>query len=453
MPVRLGDIELTSVQDVRADDNRTLVELRVPGQAGSVFQDLGRAPASVVLAGLLVGEGAADTLERLRAAYQKAKALAFASDIAIGTELTEVVIADLVVRQESGYRDRYRYTLKIREHVEPPEDLAANQAAVDDAVAAEAAAWTAESAAASDALADPAGLADALEARPELLAHLSADQLAQTLGDNLDLIEPGKLGDVMDRVAAADPGKASDLLGKLKGQGKLAAFVDKLLTVGRTILGVARKLGGILMHLGELMDLINAARDLAASARPLIADARDFQTRWSARDLWTPPADELTVPTPTPRDLSRRVDDLVAALARLVGQELLHKLRDLAREYGLGGAVDTAARALITAAEAVQKLVGLLRTIADLVAHLWLVTTLAAGLGPLLDVTDDLLDPDQQQAARTSLRGLRWAAALLRAAPGRGELDALAASFTDLITRFRHFTLADLPRPLPGAPR
>ena len=136
MPVRLGDIELVSVQGVRADDNRTLVELRVPGQAGSVFQDLGRAPATVLLEGLLIGEGAPDALERLRTAYQKAEPLSFASDIAIGTEMTEIVIADLLVRQEAGYRERYRYAIKIREYIEPPENAATSRAAVNVAAPA-----------------------------------------------------------------------------------------------------------------------------------------------------------------------------------------------------------------------------------------------------------------------------------------------------------------------------
>jgi hypothetical protein len=459
MPVRLGDIELRSVQDVRADDNRTLVELRVPGQSGSVFQDLGRAPATVVLAGLLVGEHASDILDRLRAAYQKAKPLAFASDIAIGAEMTEIVIADLLVRQEAGYRDRYRYTVKLREHIEPPENAAANQAAVDASVKADAAAWADDAALAGDALAEPAGLADALAGRPEILAHMSADQLGESIGGSLEALDASKLGDVMDTVGTLDPAKGGGMLAKLNVLGKLGAFVDKLLSVGRTIVGVARKLGGILMHVGELMDLVKAAQTVAARAKALWTDALEFKDRWSIDALWRPPADALepfVVPSPTPRAVFLRVRDLSAALAELVGMEILKKVRDLAREYGLGGIIDAAARALITAVEAVGKLVDLLRKLAAVVAGLWLITELGARLGEVVVATGDLLADEERQDAESMLRDLRWASALLRAAPGPGDVDALGAALDALAQSFRHFTLADVAAPatvpaLPGA--
>lgn len=457
MPVRLGDIELRSVQDVRADDNRTLVELRVPGQSGSVFQDLGRAPATVVLAGLLVGEDASDILDRLRAAYQKARPLAFASDIAIGTEMTEVVIADLLVRQEAGYRDRYRYTVKVREHIEPPENAAANQAAVDAAVEADAAAWAGDAAAAGDALADPAGLADALAEQPGILAHMSADQLAGSIGGNLDAIEAGKLADVMDTVGTLDPAKGAGMLGKLNEAGKLGGFVAKLLSVGRTILGVVRKFGGILMHVGEIMDLIKSAKKLSAAATALWDDMGEFKDKWSLDTLWRPPADTpepFVVPSPTPRAVFLRLRDLTRALAELVALPILEKVRDLAREYGLGGIIDTAARALMKAVEMVGKLVDVLRKIAEAVAGLWLIIELGARLGELVVVTEDLLAEDPRREGREMVRDLRWAAALLRSAPGPGDVDSLRAALDALAQGFRHFTLGDVAAPgtIPAPP-
>lgn len=444
MPVRLGDIELKSVQDVRAADNRSLVELRVPGQSGSVFQDLGRAPATVVLAGLLTGEGAADTLEAMRSAYQKAKALSFASDIAIGTEMTEIVIADLIVKQDSGFRDRYRYAITIREHVEPPENVAANQAAVDAAVASDAAAWSDDAATAGDALADPAGLADALADNPALLSHMSADELGEAVGGNLDALGADKLGGIMDSMAAVDPAKAGGFLDKLRGMGKLGAFVGKLLDAGKTILAVARKVGGILMHIGDIMDLVNAVKDVGAAASALWTDGKAFADNWSLATIWSPPATEpFVAPEPTPRVMFERVSDLVAAVARLVGLEILKQVRDLAREYGLGGALDTAARALVGAVELVQKLVGVLRDIAAGVSCVWLLAEVGAQLGAVVVETDDLLDDAARAQAGTTLRTLRWAAVLLKTAPGPADVDKLKTGLADLIAAFRRYTLAE----------
>lgn len=443
MPVRLGDIELRSVQDVRAADNRSLVELRVPGQAGSVFQDLGRAPASVVLAGLLTGEGAAATLEQLRAAYRQARALAFASDIAIGTEMTAVVIADLHVKQDAGFRERYRYTLTIREHVEPPENAAANAAAVDADARSEAAAWAADAADAGAALAEPETLADALADNPALVEHMSADQLGDAVGGNLASLGGEQLGAIVDGVAAVDPAKAGGMLEALKRGGKLGAVVDKLVAAGRTILTVARKLGGILMHVGEVLDLVKHVKAVGAAASALGSDGREFAARWSLQTLWTPPADgPLVAPEPTPRAVLLRVADLVAALARVVDDPILKKVRDLAREYDLGGVLDAVARALVAALELVMKLVGVVRDVAAGVTALWLVAELGAQLGAVIAEADDLLDDAARESAAGALRGLRWTAALLRAAPGPDDVADLQSRFTALIAGFRRYTLA-----------
>ena len=68
MTVRIGKIELTGVQDLHTEEARTLVEQRVPEQQGSVFQDLGREPLTLVIEGLILGDEALSTLENLRQA-------------------------------------------------------------------------------------------------------------------------------------------------------------------------------------------------------------------------------------------------------------------------------------------------------------------------------------------------------------------------------------------------
>ena len=125
MPVRIGSIELTGLQDIRTADTRSLVQQRGPGQAGSVAQDLGREPVVVTMEGLLLGDDPHAALEELRQAQTDARPLAFAADAIAGAELTDVLIEDLQVRQLSGYRERYTFHLRVREYTEPPEPAGA----------------------------------------------------------------------------------------------------------------------------------------------------------------------------------------------------------------------------------------------------------------------------------------------------------------------------------------
>jgi hypothetical protein len=55
MTVRIGQIELNGVQNVYTEESRALVEQHVPRQDGSIFQDLGRDPLTVIVDGLLFG--------------------------------------------------------------------------------------------------------------------------------------------------------------------------------------------------------------------------------------------------------------------------------------------------------------------------------------------------------------------------------------------------------------
>src|SRR5262245_520307 len=139
MAVRIGKIDLVGLTNVQTEDNRSVVQQRGPGQSGSVSQDLGREPASVVMEGTLFGDGAAPALEELREAQTKAKPLAFAADAIAGAELTDVIIADFQVKQLPGFKNKYSFFLRVREHTEPPENQGASSAAVNNQAAATAA--------------------------------------------------------------------------------------------------------------------------------------------------------------------------------------------------------------------------------------------------------------------------------------------------------------------------
>ncbi|GLT24800.1 hypothetical protein GCM10007933_43060 [Zoogloea oryzae] len=278
MTVRIGKIELTGVQDLHTEEARTLVEQRVPEQQGSVFQDLGREPVTILIDGLLFGDEALSSLETLRQAHAKAEPQSFAADLVVGTDLTEVIIEDFRVRQVAGYKDRYRFSLRLREHIEPPQASDAAMADVNAGVAADGAAWGDTSLAAAGVLQDPASLPAALAANPALLESLDMDALGDAVANNLDSLDTGQLNGMLDTLAAADPTKAGGFFEALGKAGALGGMLAKYAQEGAAFLkqldpsklsSLMKAFSGGLDFLKQLKEVTDIATRLAGSIKDL----------------------------------------------------------------------------------------------------------------------------------------------------------------------------------------
>ena len=279
MSVRIGKIELTGVQDLHTEEARTLVEQRVPEQQGSVFQDLGREPLTIVIDGLLFGSDALSSLETLRQAHAKAEPQSFAADLVVGTDLTEVVIEDFRVRQLAGYRDRFRFSLRLREHIEPPQASDAAMADVNAGVATDAAAWGDGSLAAAGVLQDPASLAAALSANPALLDSLDMDALGDAVANNLDSLDAGQLDGMLNSIAAADPSKAGGLFSALGKAGALGSMLAKYAQEGAAFLKQLdpSKLSSLMKAFSGGLEFLNQLKKVADAAGRLAGDITQLQ--------------------------------------------------------------------------------------------------------------------------------------------------------------------------------
>lgn len=279
MSVRIGKIELTGVQDLHTEEARTLVEQRVPEQQGSVFQDLGREPVTIVIDGLLFGSDALSSLETLRQAHAKAEPQSFAADLVVGTDLTEVVIEDFRVRQLAGYRDRFRFSLRLREHIEPPQASDAAMADVNAGVATDAAAWGDGSLAAASVLQDPASLAAALSANPALLDSLDMDALGDAVANNLDSLDAGQLDGMLNSIAAADPTKAGGLFSALGKAGALGSMLAKYAQEGAAFLKQLdpSKLSSLMKAFSGGLEFLNQLKKVADAAGRLASDISQLQ--------------------------------------------------------------------------------------------------------------------------------------------------------------------------------
>ncbi|WP_309897339.1 hypothetical protein [Archangium sp.] len=263
MPVRIGKIELIGLTNIYTEDARNLVQQRVPGQAGSVFQDLGREPVTIVMEGILLGEDTLGALEQLRTAQMKATPMSFAADAVAGADLTDVLIADFQVRQLAGHESRYSFFLKVKEYVEPPPAEDAGAAAVNEAVAEDAASWAEGSVAAAGVLQDPDSLMDAVESNPELLGHLSPDELGSVVNQTKGNLSGKNFGTLLGSLGKVNPEAIGGFVNSLKQAGSLGEFIQKLATEGVNVLQLVKGL-----NLGAALKLIKA-----------IAGAGDFLSK------------------------------------------------------------------------------------------------------------------------------------------------------------------------------
>jgi hypothetical protein len=126
--VMLDDMVLPLVQDVRTREDQALVTHRVPGLDGAAYQHLGRHPAVISITGLLADDESLATLEELRKRFLSHEPMPFSADITTATDIKEVVIDNLVVREIAGRPQEYRYVLRLLEFVPPPPPLPPTQA-------------------------------------------------------------------------------------------------------------------------------------------------------------------------------------------------------------------------------------------------------------------------------------------------------------------------------------
>lgn len=117
----LDDLELSLVQVLRTEEDQLWLEHSVAGLQGSLLQRLNREPTSIHLEGVMAGEGVLEKLEKLRQLYQDAQPVPFTADIMTATEVTQVLIDTLAVRELGGKPERFEYTLGLVEFVDTPD--------------------------------------------------------------------------------------------------------------------------------------------------------------------------------------------------------------------------------------------------------------------------------------------------------------------------------------------
>ena len=117
----LGDWEIPRVADVQTLEQRSLVELSVPGQVGSVFQDMNSLPMQLTIAGSLYGgETNNEFLSQVREKYQEGAPVTFVSDIVTGTELQYVLIETMAFQINASNPEQLDYWLTLKESPPPP---------------------------------------------------------------------------------------------------------------------------------------------------------------------------------------------------------------------------------------------------------------------------------------------------------------------------------------------
>jgi hypothetical protein len=117
----LDNLELPQVQEIRTHDLRALAEHKPPGMAGSLLQNLGRRPTTLLLWGVASGPEARGFLTKLEDKFRAALPVPFTADIVNEAGIEKVRIANLQLDELAGKPERFAYVLTLREHLEPAE--------------------------------------------------------------------------------------------------------------------------------------------------------------------------------------------------------------------------------------------------------------------------------------------------------------------------------------------
>ncbi len=138
----IGDWAVPRIERIATVDRRRLARLSVPGLAGDLHHDLGSHSVAIDIEGSLHSdEERDDFLGKVRTPFLAGDPLTFVADITTATNLEQVVIEGLEVEEVNDSARSFRYRIRIRQYIEPPEppplvdDLGADLAPDLDALA------------------------------------------------------------------------------------------------------------------------------------------------------------------------------------------------------------------------------------------------------------------------------------------------------------------------------
>ena len=117
----LAGSELPQVQELTTSDLRALAEHKPPGKDGSLLQNLGRSPTTVIVRGMASDPAALGLIDELKQELRTGVPVSFVADITTDTGIDTVLVDDLQVRQLAGDSGRFAYALTLREFIEPVE--------------------------------------------------------------------------------------------------------------------------------------------------------------------------------------------------------------------------------------------------------------------------------------------------------------------------------------------
>jgi hypothetical protein len=121
----IDDLALDYVSWARQRTVHRSLSLPVPGLAGDVQQVTGRASYEIELAGIILGQDAADKLNSLQKKIGAGEEVTFTSDITGALELDKVIVVAAEFDERGGRPGYYDFRLLLRESppLPPPAEL------------------------------------------------------------------------------------------------------------------------------------------------------------------------------------------------------------------------------------------------------------------------------------------------------------------------------------------
>ncbi|TMS48837.1 hypothetical protein [Mycobacterium sp. DBP42] len=178
MPL-IGDITLSSVQQIDHVMSAGFQRVAVPGLDGDVLQRAGRGSHGIWIRGLLSGDAALSDLARLQKLAAEGAPVPFSADITSALELEQVVVTDLRAQAVAGTTGMVGYELCLVESppLPPPaevsgfgglDDFGVGDLGFDADIAGDLAAVAGDVAAAVDAVMEVADQLTALAAMADI---------------------------------------------------------------------------------------------------------------------------------------------------------------------------------------------------------------------------------------------------------------------------------------------